>query len=127
MAVEFHKIPGFFRNSLVNFDNSLKEINSEKQVYIIDKNGFDLWAGVVKKRTADNSYIIMYPDFPGEEEKIKSLSRILEKSDINHRQSYNVAHHEGHEDSQNGCSDSQAPAPWHSSYPQSPQCVRGGS
>lgn len=53
------------------------------EVYVIDKNGYDLWEAVIVKNNSGAFFGIHYPNFPQEDETIKGGSRILRRTPKN--------------------------------------------
>lgn len=67
-----------------NFERSKKPyFNKNEEVFVIDKNRFDIWEGVISKRIYGNKYSVHYPSFPQDDEIIKGIRRILPKTKKN--------------------------------------------
>jgi hypothetical protein len=57
----------------------------KEKIFVIDTNGFDIWEGEIKDIENGSTFTIHYPDFPGEDEKISDVNRILVDTRVNRR------------------------------------------
>jgi hypothetical protein len=60
------------------------EFNPKEKVFVIDPNGFDLWAAVILA-IDDGKYKLHYPEYPHDDQELDGISRILVDTRANRR------------------------------------------
>ncbi|KAK8834377.1 hypothetical protein M9Y10_027685 [Tritrichomonas musculus] len=74
-------------NGTPDFDypKSQKIYHKGEEVYVIDKNKFDIFKAVITHVHGQNKYVVHYPDFPQDDEIVNDRSRILSKTKTNNK------------------------------------------
>jgi hypothetical protein len=60
------------------------EFKLKEKVFVIDPNGFDLWAGVITS-TSGGKYSVHYPDYPQDDQEFEDTSHLLVDTRVNRR------------------------------------------
>lgn len=72
-----------FSDKVPNFDYSHKtQLRKNDKIFVIDKNQYDIYEAILIKRENGFNYV-RYPDYPGEDEKILGVRRILAQTPRN--------------------------------------------